>query len=106
MHVVAAVEFLHRSILVDFWIFLVSEQGMRAVSIRLYFSSFFSEGYLESAKYPPDTNCISYSRHEIVWKLTYLGVKMTPLIQKHKIVMKATYLSVTNLHFSFKGIKS
>ena len=45
MHVVAAVEFLHKSILVDFFIFLVSEQGMRAVSIRLYFFlSFFLKG--------------------------------------------------------------
>ena len=41
---------------------------------------------MDNAKYPPDKNCTSCSRHKIVWKLAYLRVKMTSLVLKHNII--------------------
>ena len=74
--------------------FFFSDQGRPAAltsTIRLFI------GYLENAKYPPDKNCVSCSRHKIVGKLAYLGVKMTSLVQEHKNVVKVAYLSVSEL---------
>ena len=64
----------------------------------------FFVGYPENAKYPPDKNCVSCSRHKIVWKLVHLGVKMTSLVQKHKSVMKHVNFGVSKLHISFRKI--
>ena len=43
---------------------------------------------------------------KIIWKLAYLGLKMTLLNQKHKIIMKVTDLGVSKLRILFKDIKS
>ena len=42
----------------------------------------------------PIKNCVSCSRGKIVWKVAYLGVKLTSLGQKHNIVRKVNYLGV------------
>ena len=39
---------------------------------------------MENAKYAPDKNCVSCSRHKITWKLACLCVEKTSLIQKQK----------------------
>ena len=58
-----------------------------------------------NAKHSPDKNCASCSRHKIVWKLAYLNVEMTSLVQEHKNVKKVAYLGVSKLRISFKSIK-
>ena len=66
--------------------------GFAGTLYRLTYNLFI--GYPENAKYPPDNNCISCSRHKIVWKLAYLGVEITLLILKHKIVRKVSFFGV------------
>ena len=63
-------------------------------------------GYPENTKYPFHKNCVSSSWYRIIWKLAYLGVKMTSFIQKHKLVVKVAYFGVAKFSISFKGIKS
>ena len=64
----------------------------RLCCVNWYYPFFYHlfTGYPENAKYPPDNNCISCSRHKIVWKLAYLGVRITLLFLKHKIVRKVS----------------
>ena len=78
LHTVAVAEFVRKSSLGDFQIFVVSGRRQRAASIgtiRFYFSI----GYPENAKCPPDKNGVSCSSHKVIGKLAYLGVKMTSL---------------------------
>ena len=101
LHDLAIAECLLKSIFSDFLIFAVADQGKHAASIG---AICLFIGYLENAKHPPNKNCVSCSKHKIVWKL--FGVKMMSHFQKHKIVMKVAYLDVSKFHISFKGIKS
>ena len=66
-------------------IFVVFDQGNHAALFDTIRSFIFIQ-YPENAKYPPDKNCMPCSRHKIMWKLAYLIVKMTSLIQKLEIV--------------------
>ena len=56
----------------DFQFFVVSDQGKHTALIS---TIHFFTGYMENAKYPPDKNCVSCSRHKIIWKLAYLRVR-------------------------------
>ena len=103
--------FLRLSILGNFQIFLVPDQGKCAalidtISVSSCCCFCFFMWYQEKAKYLPDKNCISCSRHKIVLRLAYFGVKMTSLFQEHKTVRKAAYLGKLELCISFKDIKS
>ena len=90
-NIVAIMEFLRKSLSGDYWIFVVSDQGKDAASTGIIWIFI---RYPENAKYSPNKNCMSCSRQKIVWKLAYLRVKMTSLIQKRIIIKKVAYYSV------------
>ena len=75
---------------------VVSDQRKNAASI----GTIRFIGYPENANVHPIK--IAYRAHKTAWKLAYLGVKITPLVQKHKIVRKVAYLCVRKLRISFK----
>ena len=70
-HIVATAEFVGKSISSDFQIFDVFDQSKHDVTIGTIHSL---KGTPKKAKYPPNKNCVTYSRHKIVWKVAYLGV--------------------------------
>ena len=81
LHFAAVAEILHKSNFCNFHIFVVSCQGKHSPLIG---TTCFFIGRPENAKCLPNKNCISCSRHEIIWKRAYLAVKMTSLDQKDK----------------------
>ena len=68
----------------EFLFFLTMESVMCRLVLSRSFYILFCRVPRENVKYPTDKNCISCSRHKIVWKLVCLGVKMTSLVHKHK----------------------
>ena len=96
-------EFLRKSILGDFRIFVVSGHGKHA---ELIGAICFFIGYPENAKYPPNKNCVSCPSRKIVGKLVYLSGKIKSLDQEHKIIMKVANHGVSKLCIWFKDIKS
>ena len=69
------------------FLFLTKESMLHQLKLYffLFFLLFFLTEYPENAKYPPDKNCESCSRHKIIWKLAHLSIKMTSLIQNTKL---------------------
>ena len=104
--IVDVAEFLCKLIFGDFQIFVVSGQGKCAASIGTTTSHFVFIEYPEIAKCPPDKNGVSCSRHKLVRKLAYLGVKMSSLYQKDKIITRVANINVSKLRISLKDIKS